>query len=94
MPLQRRLPKRGFSNPFRKTYEIINVKDLNQFEPNSDVDRKSLVRAGLVKNRGEVKLLGGGELSHPVRVKVHKASRTAREKVEAAGGTMELTFEE
>jgi large subunit ribosomal protein L15 len=91
MPLQRRIPKRGFRNPFRVTYEVINVQDLNAFAPNSEVDVEALVDAGLVKpDRRGIKLLGEGELSHPVRVRVHKASRTARDKVEAAGGAVEL----
>lgn len=91
MPLQRRLPKRGFSNPFRKAYEIINVQDLNVFEPNSDVDQEALANAGLIKRRGDgIKLLGKGDLSRPVRVRVHKVSRTAKEKVEAAGGAVDL----
>lgn len=91
MPLQRRLPKRGFSNPFRKTYEIINVQDLNVFEPNSDVDQEALANAGLIKRRRDgIKLLGKGDLSRPVRVRVHKVSRTAKEKVEAAGGAVDL----
>lgn len=87
MPLQRRLPKRGFTNPFRKEYNIINLKDLERFEPGSVVDLGMLRRAGLVKRiRDGVKLLGDGEISRPLEVKVHKVSRSAREKIEAAGG--------
>jgi len=91
MPLHRRLPKRGFTNIFRKVYAIVNVKDLERFEPNTTVDVKALQDAGLVKRiRDGVKLLGDGELSHPLVVKVHKASSSARQKVEAVGGKVEL----
>jgi large subunit ribosomal protein L15 len=91
MPLHRRLPKRGFNNRFRKEYSIVNIKDLGLFEANSEVDEKALMEAGLVRTvRDGIKLLGNGEISHPVVVKVHKTSKTAREKVEAAGGKVEM----
>ena len=91
MPLQRRLPKRGFSNIFKKEYELINVRDLNQFDSDSSIDIALLQKTGLLKsiNTG-VKLLSDGEISHPVVIKVHKASKKAIEKVEAAGGKVEL----
>jgi len=92
MPLQRRLPKRGFVNPFRTEYAIVHVKDLNRFEAGAVVDIAALAAAGLVKNvRGGVKLLADGELSHPVTIKVDKASQAASRKVTAAGGTVEVT---
>jgi large subunit ribosomal protein L15 len=91
MPLQRRLPKRGFTNVFKKVYDIINIRDLNRFSPNTEVGIEALRAAGLVKKKTQgIKLLGKGELSHPVSVRVHKVSRTAREKVEAAGGKVDL----
>ena len=91
MPLQRRLPKRGFTNIFKKNYVLINIRDLKRFGPNSDVDIEALKTAGLVKGvRDRVKLLGDGEISHPVMIKVHKVSKTAREKIEAAGGKVEV----
>ena len=91
MPLQRRLPKRGFSNLFRKQYSVVNVRDLDRFEPNAQVDTEALRERGLVKQvRDGVKLLGNGDISHPLQIKVHKVSRTARQKVEAAGGTVDL----
>lgn len=91
MPLQRRLPKRGFNNIFKKTYALINLRDLEQFEADSTLDAKTLKEAGLVKRvQDGIKLLGQGEVSHPLRVKVNKASRTAVEKIEAAGGSVEL----
>lgn len=91
MPLHRRLPKRGFTNIFRKEYAILNVEDLNRFEPNAVLDAEALKAAGAVKKvMGGVKLLGGGEISHPVVIRINKISRAAREKVEAAGGKVEL----
>jgi len=91
MPLHRRLPKRGFTNIFRKHYSIINIKDLDRFAPNSSLDIEALKKAGLVKKvRDGIKLLGDGEISHPVVIKVHKVSRTAKEKIEAAGGKVEV----
>ena len=92
MPLQRRLPKRGFHNPFRKEYSIVNVRDLNRFEAGAVVDVDALQAAGMVKNvRYGVKLLGDGEVNRAVTVKVDKASREAARKVAAAGGTLEVS---
>ncbi|MEE9418234.1 MAG: 50S ribosomal protein L15 [Desulfatiglandaceae bacterium] len=91
MPLQRRLPKRGFTNIFKKQYNIISVKDLSRFAPNSSVDADVLKEAGLVKKvKDGIKILGGGDISHPVTVRAHMASKTAREKIEAAGGKVEV----
>ena len=91
MPLHRRLPKRGFNNRFRKEYSIINIKDLSSFEANSNIDENALLDAGLVSTlKDGIKLLGGGEISHPVSIKVHKISKSAREKIEAAGGKIEM----
>jgi len=91
MPLQRRLPKRGFTNLFRKEYNIINVEDLNRFDPNSEVDLTALKEKGLIRKKKDgVKLLGNGQVDHPVMIKVQRASRVAREKVEAAGGKIEI----
>ncbi len=92
MPLQRRLPKRGFINPFRKEYAVVNLKDLNRFEPGSVVDAEALAAAGLVKDRKDgIKLLADGEIDRPLTIKVDKASRTAAEKVAAVGGTLEVS---
>jgi large subunit ribosomal protein L15 len=92
MPLQRRLPKRGFHNVFRKEYSILNVRDLNRFDAGSLVDIDALLAAGIVKNvRDGVKLLGDGEVTRAVTVKVDKASKEAARKVIAAGGTLEVT---
>jgi large subunit ribosomal protein L15 len=91
MPLQRRLPKRGFTNIFKKHYVLINVRDLEGFAPNADLDTEALRKAGLVKKiKYRVKLLGEGEISHPVTIKVHKVSKGAKEKIEAAGGKVEI----
>jgi large subunit ribosomal protein L15 len=92
MPLQRRIPKRGFTNIFRKEYVIVHVKDLNRFESGSVVDLAALMAAGLVKKAmNGVKLLADGEVDRPLSVKVDKASRAAAAKVTAAGGTLEVS---
>jgi large subunit ribosomal protein L15 len=91
MPLQRRLPKRGFTNIFKNEYNIINVEDLNKFEPNAKVDADALREKGLLtKKRIGVKLLGNGQVGHPIVIEVERASRSAREKIEAAGGKVEI----
>ena len=91
MPLQRRVPKRGFTNVFKKEYAVVNVDDLNRFEPNALVGPDAFVEAGLVrKTRDGIKLLGDGEVAHPIQVRIHKASKTAVQKVEAVGGKVEL----
>ena len=90
MPLQRRLPKRGFTNIFKKLYAIVNVKDLDRFEAGDKVDRDALVKAGLVAGKYDlVKVLGNGEITKALTVEVNKMSSAARQKIEAAGGTVE-----
>ena len=92
MPMQRRIPKRGFHNVFRKEYSLVNVRDLNRFDAGTIVDVNALRAAGIVKNvKDGVKLLGNGEVSRAVTVKVDKASREAARKVAEAGGTLEVT---
>ncbi|HEX3010929.1 MAG TPA: 50S ribosomal protein L15 [Syntrophomonadaceae bacterium] len=91
MPLQRRIPKRGFTNIFRKEYVIINVKDLNRFEDGTEVTPEVLMEAGLIKSlKDEVKILGDGELEKKLVLKVHKVSQQAQEKVAARGGKVEV----
>lgn len=91
MPLQRRLPKRGFTNIFKKQYAIINLRDLKRFEKDAVVDETALVEAGLVKRQRQgVKLLGHGNIDHPLVVRVNRCSKSAQQGVEAAGGRVEL----
>ncbi len=91
MPLQRRLPKRGFTNIFRKQLNILNIKDLSRFEANANLDTEVFIDAGLIKKTNDgIKLLGNGDISHPLFIKVHKASKAAIEKIEAAGGKIEI----
>jgi large subunit ribosomal protein L15 len=91
MPLQRRLPKRGFRNPFRKAYVILHVGDLNRFPKDTVVEPALLVQSGILKRSEDpVKLLSDGELQHPLTVRVHKVSQAALKKVEAASGRVEV----
>jgi large subunit ribosomal protein L15 len=91
MPLHRRLPKRGFTNPFKKDFAVINLRDLNTFDSGTVIDEKELVRKGLVKGRHDgIKLLGQGEISIPLTIKLNAISRTAKDKIEAAGGSIEV----
>ncbi len=91
MPLYRRLPKRGFTNPFSKEYSEVNVKDLNRFEDGAVVDLEALVNAGVVKQvKDGVKVLGNGEITKKLTVKAEKFSKSAAEKIEAAGGKVEV----
>ncbi|MFZ7124695.1 MAG: 50S ribosomal protein L15 [Desulfobacterales bacterium] len=91
MPIQRRLPKRGFTNIFKKKIALVNVGDLAGFEAGSTVDEEELIRKGLVKGRYDgIKLLGNGDIDRAVTVKLNAASRSAREKIEAAGGSVEV----
>lgn len=90
LPLVRRLPyRRGFHNPFRVEYQPVNVGDLAVFEPNSVVDPDRLIAAGIVHTGELVKVLGDGDLDRPLTVRAHRFSRSARAKIEAAGGTAE-----
>ena len=91
MPLTRRIPKRGFTNMFKKSFAIINLRDLAVFAADSVVDEEALRRAGVVKGRfGAIKLLGQGEVTVPLTVKVQAASAQARARIEAAGGRVEV----
>ena len=91
MPIQRRLPKRGFTNIFKKEYTLINVRDLSKFDSDASIDLESLRKAGLIKNiQDRVKLLGLGDISFPLTIKVHKVSKSAKQKIEAAGGKVEV----
>jgi large subunit ribosomal protein L15 len=91
MPLYRRIPKRGFTNIWRTEYETVNVSALDVFEDGAEVTREALIEKGLVrKSKNGLKILGDGEISKKLTVKAEKFSRTAAEKIEAAGGTAEL----
>ncbi len=90
MPLKRRLPKRGFTNIFKKRYALVDVGSLCGFEPDSIVDPAALIRQGLVKHVYDgIKVLGDGEIDRPLVVKIHKCSRSAYNKIAAAGGRVE-----
>lgn len=91
MPLHRRLPKaKGFTNPFRVTYNVVNLTQLAELEAGAEVTPNVLEQRGLVHHRGRVKILGDGELAVPLYVKAHAFSKAAKEKIEAAGGTAEV----
>ena len=91
MPLYRILPKRGFTNPYTKEYSEVNVQDLNRFEDGAVVDCAALVEAGVVKQvKDGVKVLGNGEITKKITVKAEKFSKSAVEKIEAAGGKIEV----
>ena len=92
LPLIKRLPrKRGFTNIFRKKIAVINLRDLLAFESGSLVDEAALVKAGLVKGQKDgIKLLGHGEIRVALNVKLNQVSKSAREKIEAAGGSVEV----
>lgn len=91
MPLQRRLPKRGFNNIFATKYVTIKVSDLEKFEAGSTVDTEALLKAGIIsKTLDGVKVLGNGELTKAVNVKVAAYTASAKEKIEKAGGKAEV----
>lgn len=91
MPLYRRLPKRGFTNIFRKDYAVVNLKSLASFAAGTTVDPEALKKAGIVKNlKDGLKVLGVGELDHALQVRAHRFSKSAAEKIQKAGGTVEL----
>lgn len=91
MPLVRRLPKRGFANIFKKDIVIVNVEDLNGFDAGEEVTPESMKDKGLIKAFGDgVKVLGRGEIEKKLTVKANGFSKSAVEKIEAAGGKVEV----
>ncbi|MDO5715218.1 MAG: 50S ribosomal protein L15 [Tissierellia bacterium] len=93
MPLFRRLPKRGFTNIFKKEYAVINLEDLTIFEDNAEVTPEILIEKGIIKKskaKDGVRVLGNGELNVKLTVKAHHFSKSAAEKIEAAGGKAEV----
>jgi large subunit ribosomal protein L15 len=88
MPLHRRLPKRGFTNIFKKEHAIVNLSDLERFDNGAQVDEAALRQAGLIKGQHDgIKVLGNGKLSKKLTVHAKKFSESARKQIEAAGGT-------
>jgi len=91
MPIQRRLPKVGFANIFKKKIAIVNIRDLSKFESGSVVDEAALIRSGIIKGKRDgIKLLSQGDIAFPLTLKVNGASRIAKEKIEKAGGKVEV----
>jgi large subunit ribosomal protein L15 len=91
MPLARRLPKRGFRNPFRQKFVAVNLIDLcRKFEKGAVIDEAAIVASGLVKKKGEsIKILAKGEINFPVKVRMAHISQAAKAKITAAGGSIE-----
>lgn len=90
-PLYRRLPKRGFNNPTRKEFAIVNIEELNNFAEGTEVTPAVLMERGIVNNpKAGIKVLGNGEVTVKLTVKANKFSQSAVEKIEAAGGKTEV----
>lgn len=91
MPLQRRLPKRGFTNIFKTPYEIVNVSDLDRLSFSEEVITEELLRSRkIIGNNGKLKVLGNGEIKKKMTIHAAKFSRSAVEKITAAGGKAEV----
>jgi large subunit ribosomal protein L15 len=91
MPLHRRLPKRGFTNIFKKRFALLNLRDLKNFTPEETITPDLLIQRGLLKDLGDgLKVLGDGELKVPLKIAAHHFSKSAREKIQKAGGTAEV----
>jgi len=93
MPLQRRLPKRGFTNNFKKEFDIVSLSQLERFEAGQEVNTQTLIDAGIVKTGRMAKILANGEISKALTVTVEKASGRAKELIEKAGGSVTVTEE-
>ena len=92
MPLARRLPKVGFTNIFAKTYSIVNIGDLNRFEDGTEVTAELLKQERLIRKLNDgLKVLGNGEITKKLTVKATKFTKSASEKIVAAGGVAEVT---
>lgn len=93
MPLTRRIPKRGFVNPFRKEFAVLKIADLELFKDKGPIGIEQILSSGLIsKPLDGIKLLGNGEIDFPIKITVHKASQKAIEKVKSAGGEVEVLF--
>lgn len=88
MPLQRRLPKRGFTNTFRKVFDLVSLSQLDSFDAGAEITSETLIQAGMVKPGRMVKVLANGEITKALTVKVDKVSGSARELIEKAGGSV------
>ena len=94
MPLARRLPKRGFTNPLKVAYQVVSLDRLGRFEAGTVVDEDTLRRSRIVRGRGPIKVLSDGEIGKALTIKVSAVSAKAREKIVAAGGTVEVAAAE
>jgi len=91
MPIHRRLPKRGFTNIFKKVYAIVNLRELAVFEAGAVVDEASLIQHGIVKGKFDaIKVLANGEITSSISLRIGHISISAKAKIEAAGGTVEV----
>lgn len=91
MPLYKRIPKRGFHNPFSTKYQLVNLFMIEKKGLSGEINIDTLLQLGLIKNkRLPVKILGTGEISNPIKIQVHSISKGAKEKIEAKGGSVEL----
>jgi large subunit ribosomal protein L15 len=94
MPLQRRLPKRGFTNIFRKEYVIVSLTQLDSFDGSVEINTAALVNAGIVKKGVMVKVLANGEVTKALNIEVDKISDSAKNKIEAAGGKVRISSQQ
>jgi large subunit ribosomal protein L15 len=91
MPLQRRVPKRGFKNPFRTAYQVVNISRLEGFQSGDQITPEKLAEKGLIRKSSiPVKILGRGELSASLHIRANAFSKTAKEKIKSAGGKYEV----
>lgn len=93
MPLQRRLPKRGFTNIFKKQYALVSLAQLDTFDAGTVITVDALLKAGIIKNGMAAKILANGEVTKALTVQIGKISEAAKSKIEAAGGTVVITAE-
>lgn len=94
MPLARRIPKRGFTNDFKKIFQIVNLGSLNKFKADAVVSREELLKENLIKDpNGAIKILGDGDISKPLTIKANSFSKSALEKIKNAGGKIEIIQE-
>lgn len=90
MPITQKMPKRGFTNIFGTVYDVINLKDLAKFDAGSEIDPKALFEKGMIRKNAKVKILGVGDAPKSLNVRAHKFSKSAADKLVAAGGKAEV----